>query len=85
LEVKECEEIPWWKKRKEIRYVKVEDVIAPISTAYWFYGMYRCTNMNLTKLNTSKVTDMSGMFLRCEDLTSLDVSNFSMVNYDGMR
>ncbi len=42
-------------------------------------AMFRCSNitsLNLSKFNTSKVTNMSLMFADCSSLTSLDLSNF---------
>ena len=38
------------------------------------------TKLNLSKFNTSKVTDMSAMFYACESLKTLDLSNFDTRN-----
>ncbi len=63
-------------------------VIAPANSSYLFNGVKptgfevyydtftATTSMNLANLDTSRVTDMSGMFYYCRSLTSLDVSNF---------
>ena len=44
----------------------------------WFNG---CTNLTsiegIENLNTSKVTDMSGMFAQCSNLETLDLSHFN--------
>ncbi|MGN0798329.1 MAG: BspA family leucine-rich repeat surface protein [Christensenellales bacterium] len=40
------------------------------------FGLSNLTNLDLSNFDTSKVTDMSGMFNGCSSLTSLDVSNF---------
>ena len=44
----------------------------------WFY---LCGNLNqvegIKNLNTKEVTDMAGMFCKCRDLSSLDVSGFN--------
>lgn len=49
----------------------------PTSTYGWFYGMENLTTINgLNNLNTSEVTNMTGMFLKCKKLTSLDLSGF---------
>ena len=45
-----------------------------------FYRSKSLTNLDLSKFNTSKVTDMSGMFEYCESLTNLDLSNFNTQN-----
>lgn len=45
------------------------------STRNWFHGMvFLNTIEGLANLNTSSITDMSGMFSGCERLTSLDLS-----------
>jgi len=52
--------------------------VLPVSTSGWFAF---CNNLEtidgLSKLNTSSVTDMSGMFAGCENLLSVDVSGFN--------
>ena len=49
----------------------------PTSTYKWFYNMYDLTKIDgLEYLNTSEVTNMSGMFYRCSSLNSLDLSHF---------
>ena len=61
----------------------------------WNYGFYfdnsmkqnQITSFNLSKYDTSKITDMSNMFNECNSLTSLDVSNFDtskVTNMDNM-
>ena len=42
------------------------------------------TTVDLSNFNTSKVTDMYGMFNGCSSLTSLDVSNFNTSNVERM-
>jgi surface protein len=50
----------------------------PTTTFEWFYGMQNLQSLTgMTNLNTSKVTNMSLMFMNCTGLTSLDVSNFN--------
>ena len=65
--------------------VTVVDSIQPSTTCKWFKG---CTNLlkivDLNKLDTSKVTDMSCMFDGCRGLTSLDVSKFDTSNVTEM-
>ena len=62
-------------------------VIAPSNSSYLFNGygsggstnygtFYKTTSMNLANLDTSRVTDMYGMFYGCSSLISLDVSHF---------
>jgi surface protein len=67
---------PWYDDRERITSVVFEDVIAPVSTAYWFYG---CTNLStidqtygkLNNLDTTHVTTMASMFEGCTSLTAL--------------
>ena len=58
----------------------------PTTTAMWFY---RCEALKqiegLEYLNTSKVDDMSSMFLGCAALTSLDLKSFNTQNVTDMR
>lgn len=49
-----------------------------------FYGGYYLTSLDLTKFDTSKVTNMSGMFQHCSSLISLDLSNFNTSNVTDM-
>ena len=50
----------------------------PTSTCCWFgYMPYLQSITGMSYLNTSEVTDMSFMFQNCNQLTSLDVSNFN--------
>ena len=57
----------------------------PISCAHWFSGFKNLKKIEgIENLNTSNVTDMSCMFMRCESLTSLDVSNFNTSNVTDM-
>ena len=52
------------------------------------YMFARCRNLEtlegLENWNTSKVTDMTGMFLECKKLTSLDLKNWDMTSVEEM-
>ena len=41
-----------------------------------FYNCSALTNLDVSKWNTSKVTDMRYMFYDCKALTTLDISNW---------
>ncbi len=75
--------IPWSDYALNILSVQVVDEVQPLSTAYWF-SLGFCTEMDLRRLNTSRVTDMEGMFLNCAALTSLDVGAFDTSNVTNM-
>ena len=69
---------PWQSYRSTIKSVSVIDEgIMPSSTKRWFSGLSSCTSFDLSKLDTSSVTDMSSMFFGCSALTVLDISNFN--------
>ena len=69
----EVTDVPWNGYALDITEVIVEDEIAPVSTAIWFRGMEKVKEMDLEKLDTSKVTSMRAMFARCKSLENLDV------------
>ena len=68
--------VPWYSNRTNIKSVRFAQTIAPKSTANWFYECENLRNVDLSKLDTSKVTSMDAMFYYCSSLTSLDVSGF---------
>ena len=50
----------------------------PTNTKYWFYNLKNLTTIEgLENLNTSAVTNMSGMFSGCSSLEELNVSHFN--------
>ena len=59
-------------------------IIANESMLGYFAGFSEMTSIDLSALDTSKVTDMSLMFDDCRSLTSLDVSNFDTSNVTDM-
>ena len=57
----------------------------PTNTSLWFYEFQNMTQIEgIEYLNTSEVTDMEGMFIGCESLTTLDVSHFDTGNVTDM-
>ena len=44
----------------------------------------KLSSLDLSKFNTEKVTDMSGMFYGCQKLSSLDLSKFNTEKVEGM-
>ena len=56
------------------------------STSGWFFNQIGLTSIvGLNNLDTSNVTDMSGMFSRCESLEDLDLSSFNTSKVYYMR
>ena len=57
----------------------------PTTTCDWFYGMRNLQSITgMSYLNTSEVTNMNWMFLKCYKLTSLDLSHFNTSNVISM-
>ena len=78
--------VPWSAYRSNAKTVTVADEgIAPVSTANWFYLFTNATSIDLSKLDTGKVTSMLCTFYGCESLTSLDLSSFDTGNVTDMR
>ncbi len=78
-------QIPWydgdWYDTRHIKKVIVEDVIQPVSTAYWFYYFHELEYMDISKLDTSKVTNMSYTFYKLAWLSpSVTLIGFDKLN-----
>ena len=57
----------------------------PLSNCHaMFKGMSNILEINFTDFDTSKVTDMSEMFMKCNSLQNLDLSNFDTSNVEDM-
>jgi surface protein len=67
----------WYSQREVIRSIKIEKgVEAAGNCSYLFYGLKKLTSLDVSGLDTSKVTDMSYMFSEDDALTGLDLSGF---------
>ncbi len=51
---------------------------------HMFMNCDKLTSLDVSKFNTSNVTNMGGMFYNCKKLTSLDVSKFNTINVTEM-
>ena len=60
-------------------------VVAPEDSTKLFSGFTSLETLDLTYLDTSKVTNMERMFEGCSNLTSIDVSNFDTSKVIDMR
>ena len=75
--------VPWAAYRNDIKTVTVVDEgIAPVSTARWFYLFANVESFDLSKLDTRKVADMHGMFYGCKALKTLDITSFDVSNVE---
>ena len=73
-----------------MKKVIVEDVIQPVNIAYWFYYFKEIEYMDIRKLDTSKVTDMSFAFymmglLSPEHMTLLGIDTLNTSNVTNMQ
>ena len=73
-------EVPWGSRGENTKLVVFEDEIAPISTAYWFYGFEKSEFLDVSKLNTESVIDMTYMFHSTG--SNIDSTNASGINYN---
>ncbi len=64
---------PWCADGSGAKVLKVvfEDKIAPTSIAGWFSGFKNITSIDLSNLDTSNVTSMSGLFYDCRKLENI--------------
>lgn len=73
------------KKITKVVFDKSFSFARPISCYHWFYSCSNLENIvGMEYLNTSKVTNMEGMFYNCSNLKSLNVSNLSTSNVANM-
>ena len=77
-------DIPWRRTANNIKSVTSDAITCPTSMAYWFYECYYLTSIDLSKFDTSNVTNMSCMFGSCRGLTSIDLSGFDTSNVRDM-
>ena len=77
-------QVLWKNERASILRVEIGNAISPISTSWWFGMLQNCTSMDLSKMNTSRVTTMRGMFYYCDHLGAVDVSHFDTENVTDM-
>ena len=55
-------QLPWYEYRESITRVIFEDEIMPVSMNYWFNGMINVEHIDVSKIDTSKITNMGGLF-----------------------
>ena len=65
-------------------YTILPKIILNKSSSYLFHDLTKVTEIDTKNFDTSKVTNMDGMFRNCSSLTSLDVSKFDTTNVTSM-
>ena len=69
-----------------VKSVKAEEgTVLPEYCNNLFYHYSECTSIDLSKADTSNVTDMNGMFSYCSSLESLDLRGFDTSNVTDMN
>ena len=83
--------LAWWKENNENPdlvdlYIGAEygKVVAPVDSSKLFAYLPNVKTINLSNLDTSKVTTMISMFYGCSSLTTLDISGFNTSNVTSM-
>ena len=76
----------YYAQKNRIETVAFKDKIQPKTCYGWFSDATVLASITgLDNLDTSRVTNMSYMFCRCNNLTSLDVSSFNTKNVTNMN
>jgi surface protein len=71
--------------KSNVRAVRAEDgTVFPKDSSDLFKGLYNCTFIDLSCVDTSKVIDMSHMFETCNHMIKLDLSGFDTSNVENM-
>ena len=69
-------EAPWLEYKSSIVSATIKKTVIARTTSWAFYECDRLQSVDLSGLDTSKVTSMFGMFGGCSSLSSLDLSSF---------
>ena len=79
-----------WLSESGLQKNKIESIRStgklylPSDSSYIFSEYRSLTTLDLSNFDTSKVTNMSGMFKGCRNLTNLDLSSFNTSNVTDM-
>lgn len=67
-----------WKEEKRMSATSavVADALQPTDTSYWFEGLMKLEQVDISKLDTSKVENARNMFHSCSALKAVDLSRF---------
>ena len=69
-----------WSSRNDIKKIVFKDAIKPNKIEYWFYYLTNLEEVDLRKLDTSFITDMSELFKGDINLKTIDLSTFDTSN-----
>lgn len=77
---------PFYSRRNDIKkIVALSGAKAGTSLKYVFYGLDSVTSIDLSKLDTSNVTNMEGLFENCSNVETIDVSTWDTSNVTTMK
>jgi surface protein len=86
---KNVDVMDWYSNNGSITEVVFDDTFKdarPTSFYNWFYGLTNLIKITgIENLNTSEVTSMRGMFDKCKNLESVDLSHFNTDNLTNIR
>lgn len=70
---------PWYNKKDEITHIKIVDTgIRPNSLYVWFKNLNKVIDADISKLDTSTVTNMSFVFSNCTNLKYVELSGMKV-------
>ena len=75
---------PWSNYKNSIISATIKKTVIAKTASSAFYDCKSLRSVDLSGLDTSKVTDMSDMFYNCSSLASLDLSSFDTSNVTDM-
>ncbi len=75
---------PWYSLRQSIVSVNIKQGVSALTTASMFDNCTSLTEVDLSKLNTSNVTNMSRMFRGCKSLAALNLSTINTSKVQNM-
>lgn len=89
IEAKNCDvkemHGPWKFNVKKVKKVVFANKISPRHLQGWFYDMTNLKSIShIERLDTSKTTDLTGLFAYCSSLKSLDLSKFKTGHIEAM-
>ena len=74
----------WFDNGTIYYYTEATKIYLNEDSSYMFYNLAALETLDVSKFDTSNVTNMRYMFYRCSHLTSIDVSSFNTSNVTNM-
>ena len=82
----DASKMPQWYGSSTVIKISFLDKVVPENIEYWFDSLTNLTTIeNMNNLDTSNVTDMSGMFDGCSSLTSINLTGLDTSNVINMQ